>query len=387
MSNNRPSIPPSALRHQILTFMVSHESVECAVCRWTYHMSCINPPLLKKPTRGFAWSCGTCSRAQERRLEARINPHITERTLEDDDHLDGDEVPQTKAEGHSVPQHATASESPVLTHGTEQLAGSKSWPFRYLGIHCKTEDALDHDDRIYPRAGTRLGPKHQAIVPHWPGQPFEYVRPVDTKRKHRKDQKLQREAQIVSDSDRTTREARPPWIVDQPHGFIVRGLDAKLDDPDPTAKLIFSSAAFESSNTATIDWPISTDRSGDHLDYYMQKAHLAAITLGIDPRSVDFQTRSLEQFQRHAFDPDQALMSLQALRVGQDLNIPQLSAAQLRAFEQGVSKYGSELYSVTKHINSTLSPGSHIKHSSVVRFYYLWKKTPKGREIWGKFRR
>ena len=48
-------------------------------------MNCVRPPLLKKPSRGFAWACAACSRAQERKLEARHTPSLL------DSHLEGDE--------------------------------------------------------------------------------------------------------------------------------------------------------------------------------------------------------------------------------------------------------------------------------------------------------
>ena len=50
----------------------SNDSVDCAVCHNTYHMYCVRPVLTKKPARGFAWACAACSRAQEKKLEARI---------------------------------------------------------------------------------------------------------------------------------------------------------------------------------------------------------------------------------------------------------------------------------------------------------------------------
>src|SRR4051794_14078127 len=58
--------------------IASHDSVDCAVCKHTYHMACIRPPLLKKPARGFAWACAACSRAQELKLEARHPPNLTD---------------------------------------------------------------------------------------------------------------------------------------------------------------------------------------------------------------------------------------------------------------------------------------------------------------------
>lgn len=48
-------------------------------------MSCVNPPLLRKPARGFAWACSSCSKAQEKILEVRSTPDIVH--LEDDNKL------------------------------------------------------------------------------------------------------------------------------------------------------------------------------------------------------------------------------------------------------------------------------------------------------------
>src|ERR1700733_15438542 len=69
----------------ILIMKYSHDSVDCAVCHNTYHMNCVRPPLLKKPSRGFAWACAPCSRAQERRLEARRTPIVGDNTPDAED--------------------------------------------------------------------------------------------------------------------------------------------------------------------------------------------------------------------------------------------------------------------------------------------------------------
>lgn len=87
------------------------------------------------------------------------------------DHSDGNASHDSSAQ-NSGPRPATA----------EQIAQAKLWPYRYLGIHCRVEDALDYDDRIYPRASSRLGPKHQANVHIWHGRPVELVKPADIKK-------------------------------------------------------------------------------------------------------------------------------------------------------------------------------------------------------------
>ena len=183
-----------------LSNFISNNSVDCAMCKNTYHMDCVRPALQKKPARGFAWSCGPCSRKQERKLEARNTPLVGERGVDGED----EELVDEEEEEHGAPSYATSGSSPtnpvadggIRPATKDQLAIMKAWPVRYLGIHCKPEDVLDYDDRIYPRASSRLGPRHQANVLVWHGHALKYVKPSEIKRKylkgsgHKKDTKL-----------------------------------------------------------------------------------------------------------------------------------------------------------------------------------------------------
>src|SRR6202012_4205231 len=49
-----------------------------------------------------------------------------------------------------------------------------------------------------------------------------------------------------------------------------------------------------------------------------------------------------------------------------------------KRFEEGVAKYGSELRLVRLHVKT-------LTHADIVRYWYIWKKTAKGKEIWGSF--
>src|SRR5438552_15869115 len=113
----------------------SNDSVDCAVCQNTYHMNCVRPPLLKKPSRGFAWACGPCSRAQERKLEARRTPIIGGNTPDVDD----EEIVEEEEE--EVPVPTTTAPTPEASDdrpATEaEVAHAKLWTMRYLGIHCR----------------------------------------------------------------------------------------------------------------------------------------------------------------------------------------------------------------------------------------------------------
>ena len=198
-------------------------------------MSCVSPPLLKKPSRGFAWACGPCSKAQEKKLEARNTPNmngsITD--VDEDELMDEEDFPGAPGDaidtGRTTPEMSNEAAELSIHPGTvEQIHQASLWLFRYLGIHCKVEDALDYDDRIYPRASSRLGPRHQANVTQWPGQPVEYVKAVEIKKKylkggsHKKDAKLSKETIAALEADKIEREKRPKWVLDEPAGYIHR---------------------------------------------------------------------------------------------------------------------------------------------------------------------
>lgn len=42
-------------------WLLRPESVMCELCKKHYHMYCVNPPLLAKPSRGYGWSCASCN--------------------------------------------------------------------------------------------------------------------------------------------------------------------------------------------------------------------------------------------------------------------------------------------------------------------------------------
>src|SRR5271170_2685230 len=223
----------------------SHDSVDCAVCKNTYHMACIRPPLLKKPARGFAWACAACSRAQELKLEARHTPNLTEAATKGEDEIMEEEEEDTALRDTGSRASSTAPENTHPPATAEQMAQANLWPYRYLGVHCRVEDALDYDDRIYPRASSRLGPRHQANVTVWHGRPVELVKPAEIKKKYmkggsyKKDAKLSRETVAALEAEKMAREKRPKWVIDEPLGYVHRGEDHDNSDPNNTAELLF----------------------------------------------------------------------------------------------------------------------------------------------------
>ena len=357
------------------------------MCKQTYHMNCVQPPLLKKPARGFGWSCGPCSRKQERKLEARNTPLVGEKAIEQEEVFEEEEE-------HAANSNPTNGSTPGISDDhqevrkatKEQIAQAKLWPYRYLGIHCKVEDALDYDDRIYPRASSRLGPRHQANVLAWHDHCVEYIKPAEIKRKyiksgHKKDTKLTKETVAALEADKVAREKRPKWVLDEPAGFVHRGDDHPNDSSASTAKIVFRLPKVGESSSRGDDL---ADGQGVEdretiIDKYMAKARKIAPSLGLEAYHTNFLDKAIELLYANNFNMDVALKQLQNIDLRKDLKEPKLSKEELRKFEEGVAKYGSSLADVSRHI------GRGVKHGDIVRFYYGWKKSDKGKQIWGSY--
>ena len=352
-------------------------------------MACVRPPLLKKPARGFAWSCAACSRDRERKLEARHtgnSQHDGEEDLPEEEEEDSN----GHANGTGVSTPAAADEAPRPAT-EEQTAQAKMWPFRYLGMHCQVEDALDYDDRIYPRASSRLGPRHQAIVNDWGGRPVEYVKRKDTKRKYmrttggRKDSKLSKDALAAIKAAEQEKANRPKYVLDEPPGYVQRGEDEPVSVDGKqvrTSQLLFKMPTSEQIPARGEDDPPGADLNPadreKFIDEYMAQAKQIAPEKGLEKHSTNFLDKALEVLYAESYDVKAALTKLRTLKPYTDFKEPHLRPEELKLFEQAVGKYGSELRLVTKHVKS-------VPHYQIVRFYYMWKKTPRGRQIWGQY--
>lgn len=360
-----------------------NDSVECAVCHNTYHMNCVRPPLLKKPSRGFAWACGPCSRAQEKKLEARRTPLIgaTNEDGEEEEIIDEEEE-EVGSDDAATPD----PESQIDLHpGTQaEIALAKMWPMRYLGIHCRVEDALQYDDRaIYPRASSRLGPRHQANVNVWHGQPVEFVKPAEIKKRYvksttnKKESKLTKETVAAIEADKAEKAKRPKWVMDEPVGYVRRGEDLPNKDSKCTAELTFKMPPLGVHSTRGEDDAPTVNE--EQVEAYMERARALAKHVGVEPYNTNFLTKALALFTKHQYDADAALKQVKKLDKRKDLKEPELTKEEEKKWNEGVAKYGSEIRSVRLHTSKTMFYGD------AVRYYYMWKKTPKGKEIWGSY--
>ena len=364
-------------------YCAPEKSVDCGVCRDTYHMTCVNPPLSRKPSRGFAWSCGPCSRAQERKLEERHTAVIESENGEEGDKADEEEGENEKSGTNSAPPElmdldGISGQPPEQT----EVAKSNMWPWRYLGVHCRIEDVLQYDDRaIYPRASSRLGNRHQADTKEWFGRPVELRTPLNLVKKFKslskgKDPKVSKEIQAQYQQEKAQQKTRPGYIQDEPSGYVARGEDYDADDPRCTATPMF----VRPSTTTTTSSDAAMDTS---IDEYMDKARKLArewglITIskkGDSQISTNYLDQALRLLSEHHFNTSAALQELSEKHSPAILKNPELNEIELKKFEDGVAKYGSDLRSVRKHVKTK-------PHGAIVRFYYTWKFTQKGTEVW-----
>ena len=365
-------------------FAANHDSVDCAVCKNTYHMRCVRPPLLKKPARGFAWACAPCSRKQELRLEARDTPTLSESAL-DDENMDEEED-----EHHALrdTRESSMAPEPHPPPTAAQIAQANLWPWRYLGVHSRVEDALDYDDRIYPRASSRLGPRHQANVNVWHGRPVELVKPSEIKKKYlkhagsKKDGKMTKETLAALEADKDSKLKRPKWVLDEPFGYVHRGGDEPVEvknKKEYSANLIFKMPDSSKFTERGLDDHPGKGSADAVVDEYMSRVKPISLQYDLEYCQTDFMTKAVEKFQEHDYNIDKALAAMKTLSRRADLKLPDLNREELKRFEEGVQKYGSELHAVARHV------GGNIKESRIVRFYYMWKKTERGKQIWGNY--
>lgn len=381
------------------------ESVVCGVCHGHYHMLCLDPPLLKKPSRGFLWSCAPCTKKHEIEHQSKkmlmlshdnklLNEHELTREMSV---LSSQQAPQSLVppsdEDSTESPHeglSTPSQRPDLLPKYERMAADfldrdsalsleerrlkEEWPMRYLGMHARLEDGVDVDDRSpYPRASTRLGAKHQAThIPEFEDHPIVYYDtekgPVQARKKAgppKKAKKVENDVvlrlEVPEDYRNTSPKDYPRWLQPRPKGYVERGVDGE------TA-------------TSTLLWkPLQLDENNDFrsLDAYIAQCGPIAEKLGLHPNSPNFVDAILNLYFVNNGLQSEALIKAQKL-TRESLKEPTFSPEEVKKFEAGIKKFGSELYPTYKKVKSQLC-------AMVVRFYYLWKKTENGREIWGNF--
>ncbi|KAI8136699.1 hypothetical protein BJV82DRAFT_647095 [Fennellomyces sp. T-0311] len=359
----------------------SATSVRCAACQKNYHMACLNPPLLRKPSKGFAWQCAFCSRKEV--LETPQPAHPPEKSNHSPS--SGGRRP-TRNAARSTAQKPEAPLAHIASNGQkqpelklrlqpnsvekdrpEEPRMTNMWPFRYFGIHTDIHDILDIDDRIYPRARSRLGARYQADpipeltnasssngegpVNHQPSPPLKLQPPkLRTKRLEKRTRPRYRRRTEGSPS-----LGRAPSEEDvQEEGPIERGTDATITPLFTPSRL-----------------------SDPVLDKYMEQAK-ALPTLPLPAYSGDLMDRALLCLEHCDYDVDAALEEMRTVDESDFVHLVEWSPEETEAFEGGIKTYGHDLYHVGRMVPSK-------KHADVVRYFYQWKKTERYEPVYSEW--
>lgn len=389
------------------------DSVRCAMCKSDFHMQCVQPPLPRKPTRGFAWTCTPCSRAEACPVE--ISQLQSSGAIENDTNGYSTDAPHAAEEASAGPDSFPDRSVDASAQNFDEAAVSspvngapyprsldqpEQWPYRYLGIHCNVNDAVDHDDRIYPRAASRLGPRYQASVQEWPGRPIEYFerpkrsikRTAKAMKGKRSDERAALESPMLNQSDFENEHLRhraddnrltagldtdcplsisdlstdvitpkpatiasadrPLWLQEKPPNYLARG-DGK---------------------TSQRIWVPPTALPDGFMEQFWQKAEIVAKKLKVDVTTPNFMDRALSVLCDNNFNCVSALQALAKL-TRKAISQPSFDHAEKIKFEASVLKNGSELSQVAQDVGSK-------SVAECVRFYYNWKKTPQGSQVW-----
>lgn len=377
----------------------SSASVTCSGCGKHFHMLCLDPPLLKKPSRGFSWTCALCSKQhdleqQRKKIVMLLNDNKTAE-FHASPEMEFEVAPESAQEDSPynlaascerslddiLPKYELAAMEYLRSDADKFVAErrlAEEWNIRYLGLHCKLEDAVDPDDRSpYPRASTSLGARYQATnIPEYIDHPIMYYEvenvsphgkskkgPGGRKANKRATDEEKRATLLVPSEFRSVLPKNyPSWLQPRPKGYLERGVD---DGCGNTCTLLWKARAAD------------IDDDFHQFDAYLARCSLFAKNLELYPNSPNFMDAIVKIYMNAGGSVENALAGVKKL-TRKSLGEPTLTKEEIKRFEAGVKKYGSELYPIAKEVKTQ-------PFSSIVRYYYVWKKTKRGQTIWGKY--
>lgn len=101
----------------------SPETVQCDRCKKYFHMRCVQPPLLGKPSRGYGWTCAPCSKQHEEEVDSHDVRHPTPTITKPKSN-----APPVRGRGRPRKDRGQAEREENLP-----VKHFNMWPFRYFG--------------------------------------------------------------------------------------------------------------------------------------------------------------------------------------------------------------------------------------------------------------
>lgn len=131
--------------------------------------------------------------------------------------------------------------------------------------------------------------------------------------------------------------------------------------------------------TVTLSWKLNHNKiTSAKIDEYVEKCkNEIPASIGIIPENcnfLDFITKALVD---KDYNTQEAFECCENVITRDILNEPTFTADEIERFEKSVKKHGSELRPVWKDVGTQSMP-------MIVRLFYNWKKTERGRKIRGK---
>ncbi|KAF9205357.1 putative PHD type zinc finger protein with BAH domain-containing protein [Podila verticillata] len=369
----------------------SGEALKCIMCHGFHHMLCINPPMLKKPSKGFAFQCALCTKlAMDSSQSPTTNAGLLKTTTNNSASSSGQNTPRGSPKQKSQPTLTVAPSSGSKGSrvaipsppGPHEQKMSHMWPFRYFGTHADIQDIFDPDDRVYPRASSRVGARYQAAVVKWegPGQIlvtstiFDDPSNNGIKGRSKKNKGGRPSNKLrVPETDLSESRAQSASLESGIDG------DTPLAPPSPARSTNGQeeSAYFERGGDDTVSLLYSKPShiSDEYVAAYMEKVR--ALSLPIAAHSADLIDRALLELQKSGFDADKALDEISGVQK-RDFDIRDWTQKEIDAFEEGIRIYGHELFAIKKKVETR-------SMKDVVRFFYQWKKTERYQPVYSVF--
>ncbi|KAL7318202.1 putative PHD type zinc finger protein with BAH domain-containing protein [Mucor circinelloides] len=398
-------------------------SVKCAACQKSFHMSCLNPPLVRKPSKGFAWQCAFCTRQEQL---AESNPDspiasVTSHTRSSSSKASSPETSESQQQTTKDLSIAAATAAVVATKAelkrqvratrsqvkqqqqqetlalnsmvaedaannmtdtspnstktkptikkegpkAQQMNMTNMWPFRYFGVNTAITDILDVDDRIYPRAKSRIGAKYQANVP-------DFVPPSRHSRH--------------SSSTPASRSPRGSW---QEESSTKKELQDILDRQTPISQDDMASPFSASSDMTSGMRP--TRGTDDTVTVIYRPGILSEVTIDrymdhvkelknipLPPYNSDLMDRALYELELNNYDTDIAYDNMSKLNGDDFKHIVEWTPAEIEAFEQSIRDHGHDL-------NYAKAAVKTKDMADIVRYFYQWKKTDRYEPVYSEW--
>jgi len=108
--------------NQYSSLRSSPDTVQCDRCKKYFHMACVQPPLIAKPSRGYGWTCAPCSRRHEEEVDSHEVRHPTPSGRPKSN------APAARGRGRPRKDRGQAEREEI-----SDIKHFKMWPFRYFG--------------------------------------------------------------------------------------------------------------------------------------------------------------------------------------------------------------------------------------------------------------